>query len=221
MLEKNMQISEELTWHKLSNAHKIYRKEEPRDAIYHVSTKLIKENWDIDREVSNALGVLLLTWNSAFYRYGSLDYERIERAVSNNKRNLNMFRKRDIISCEQTDKEKIESIYADFLDSLISRGKSRNKNAGKVSYSPVSVGKALHLLCPIFFPLWDDKIAKSYGCLWNSSKSSFDYYWKFIMIVKEQICQLYKEPNKPSELNEINPLKLIDEYNYVKFTLSL
>ena len=29
----------------------------------------------------------------------------------------------------------------------------------------MAVGKvALHLLAPAFFPLWDDKIAKGYGC---------------------------------------------------------
>ena len=216
-----MYVSKKLTWDKLIDAHKRFIKEEPRDAMYKVSTKLINENWNNDSEISTALGILLLTWNSAFYRYGSLDYDLIQKAVSKNKRDLNMFRKRNILSCEQTDRDKIKLIYECFLDSLRRQGKPSTKNEGKISYSPVSVVKALHLLCPTFFPLWDDKIAKSYGCSWSSSKSSFDKYWMFMMIIKEQIPQLCKDTDRPSELNGANPLKLIDEYNYVKFTLGV
>jgi hypothetical protein len=71
-----------VTWDKLRKAHEIYLKEEPRDAVYRVSTKLINENWNRNKDISNALGVLLLIWNSAFYRYGSLDYELIENSIS-------------------------------------------------------------------------------------------------------------------------------------------
>ena len=210
-----------VTWDKLRKAHEIYLKEEPRDAVYRVSTKLINENWNRNKDISNALGVLLLIWNSAFYRYGSLDYELIENSISKTKVYLDTFRRRDIISFVQPDKERIESIYGIFLNSLRSIGKLASKNAGKISYSPVSVGKALHLLCPNFFPLWDNKIAKSYDCMWKSSKSSFDNYWKFMMISKEQIRLLYSDNDIPPELKRLNPLKLIDEYNYARFTLGL
>lgn len=48
---------------------------EPRDAMYKVATKLIDGSWGSHEEVADALGVLLLTWNQAFYRYaGSRTY---------------------------------------------------------------------------------------------------------------------------------------------------
>ena len=210
-----------LTWNALGKYHKIYLKEEPRDAIYEISTNMINVNWGKYKEISNALGVLLLIWNSAFYRYGSLDYNLIEESVIKNSQDLNVFRSRNLLSFQEKDRAKVESIYGDFLRSLRSKGRSSAKNAGKISYSPVSVGKAIHLLCLTFFPLWDNKIAKSYDCLWTSSTSSFDNYWKFIGFNKRQIVQLYSDHDKPSELNGLNPLKLIDEYNYTRFTLGL
>jgi hypothetical protein len=45
---------------------------EPRDAMYRVATKLIEFSWGDHEEVADGLGVLLLTWNQAFYRYGKL-----------------------------------------------------------------------------------------------------------------------------------------------------
>ena len=221
MTEKKLNGSLNLTWNALNEYHKIYLKEEPRDAVYRISTNMINVNWSNCREISNALGVLLLIWNAAFYRYGSLDYNLIEESVIKNYTDLNTFRLRNILSCQEKDRPTVESIYSDFLGSLRSKGRSMSKNAGKIAYSPVSVGKALHLLCPTFFPLWDNKIAKSYDCLWRPKTSSFDNYWKFIGINKQQIFQLYKDQDIPSELNGLNPLKLIDEYNYTRFTLGL
>ena len=221
MTEEKINDLQKVTWEALRKYHILYLKEEPRDAIYQVSTRIINDNWGVYREISNAIGVLLLIWNSAFYRYGSLDYDLIEESIIKSKVELNLFRNREILSLGETDRDKTELIYVNFLLSLRSKGRFGTKNAGKISYSPVSVGKALHLLCPTFFPLWDNKIAKSYDCLWRSSTSSFDNYWKFMGINKQQIFRLYKDHNIPSDLNGLNPLKLIDEYNYARFTLGI
>ena len=34
--------------------------------------------------------------------------------------------------------------------------------------SPAATSRALHLLAPNFFPLWDNWIAQAYGCMWNA-----------------------------------------------------
>lgn len=51
-----------------------FEKRERRDAMYRVTTGLIQQSWRDGGKVADALGVLLLTWNQAFYRYGVLDF---------------------------------------------------------------------------------------------------------------------------------------------------
>lgn len=208
-----------ITWDILEESHELYLQEEPRDAIYRVSTRLIENNWIHDYEVSNALGVLLLIWNSAFYRYGTLDYPKIENSITSHKKELSRLRKRHISSLDPSEMAKIEKIYNNFLFALRSGGKTGAKNEGVFSYSPVSAGKALHLLCPNFFPLWDNKIASAYRNHWKSSDTSFYNYWAFMKLSKDQTTSLYELGVKPDSLDKFGDLKLIDEYNYVVFTL--
>ena len=207
-----------LTWELLGEGHKKYLEEEPRDAMYKVSMRLIEQNWEKDEEISEALGVLLLTWNSAFYRYGNLNFDLIQEAISKNKNRLYKLRQRSILTYSEDEMGEIEEIYKQLLVALKNTGKTGNKNEGEETYSPVSVAKALHLLCPSFFPLWDDKIAVGYGCRWYNSILSFDKYWKFIGITASQVNKL--ESERRAERHKIQPgtLKLVDEYNYIHFT---
>jgi len=46
-----------------------FENREKRDAMYKVATFLIKQFWGQASEMADGLGVLLLTWNQAFYRY--------------------------------------------------------------------------------------------------------------------------------------------------------
>lgn len=50
--------------------------------------------------------------------------------------------------------------------------------------SPVAVAKALHLLAPHFFPLWDGRIAKSYKCYYNVDNAAEKYIW-FMKLMKK------------------------------------
>lgn len=207
-----------LTWELLGESHRKYLEEEPRDAMYRVSMRLIEQNWENDAEISEALGVLLLTWNSAFYRYGNLNFDLIQEVISKYKRRLYKLRQRSIRTYREDDRGEIEEIYGAFLIALKNTGKMGNKNEGQVTYSPVSVAKALHLLCPNFFPLWDDKIAIGYGCRWYNSILSFDKYWEFIGITSSQINKLESERKVEDHEDLPSTLKLIDEYNYIHFT---
>ena len=134
-------------------AHKKYLEEEPRDAMYRVSTRLIENYWGKDEEISDALGVLPLTWNSAFYRYGNLNFDLIQDALSKNMKKLDKFRLRSITTCNENEKDEIAELYKQFIISLKNTGKLGSKNEGKETFSPVSAAKTLHLLCPNFFPL--------------------------------------------------------------------
>ena len=207
-----------LTWELLAESHRKYLEEEPRDAMYRVSMRLIEQNWKNDAEISEALGVLLLTWNSAFYRYGTLNFDLIQEAISKYKSRLYKLRQRSIVTYCEDERGEIEEIYGLFLIALKNTGKIGNKNEGQETYSPVSVAKALHLLCPNFFPLWDDKIAIGYGCKWYNSILSFDKYWKFIGITSSQVNKLESERKVEDHEDLPSTVKLIDEYNYIHFT---
>ena len=208
-----------LTWELLDRAHEKFLQLEPRDLMYKVSTRLIEDYWGNDEEVSDGIGVLLLTWNSGFYRFGKLNLDSVQDTLSKNKNTLIRFRPRNITTYHKEEKYEIGNLYGQFLDSLGRTGKLGSKNEGKEPRSPVSVAKALHLLCPKFFPLWDNKIADAYGCKWSSSEKSFDYYWEFLIITSEQVRKLESDRKSAFQYPNLSTLKLIDEYNYVHFTL--
>lgn len=136
-----------------------YEKHEKRDAMYKVANFLISNFWGKPSDMSDALDVLLSTWNQAFYRYGKFDSDKLQECIKNNLQKLESFKKRNISSLSASDEDDIINIFNIFLDVLqIDSGKRKGRK------SPVAVAKALHLLAPKFFPIWDEKIAKKYEC---------------------------------------------------------
>jgi len=106
-------------------------------------------------------------------------------------RSLDAFRARSITSLVRDDRETILSLFSTFESKL----------------GPVGTAKALNLIALSFFPLWDNPISSRYGVL------TCGYgYLVFILISKYQVERLYCLPN------DSLPLKMIDEYNYCKYT---
>jgi hypothetical protein len=187
----------------LINGCNEFRKHEARDSMYRTAAFLVDHFWGKPREMSDALGVLLLTWNQAFYRYGLMDFEVLEKCLIDNWKTIESLHDRNILSYTPADDETIGNLYNQFLEALqICDGKSKGRK------SPVSVAKALHLLAPAFFPLWDDKIAKQYECHYD--------YIPFIRKMKDIAAPLAPEVDVQKEGRTL--LKMIDEYNYSKFT---
>ena len=58
-----------------------FQKYEKRDAMYKVAIFLVCHFWGQPSEMADGLGVLLLTWNQAFYRYGIFDFDRLEECT--------------------------------------------------------------------------------------------------------------------------------------------
>jgi len=56
-----------------------YEKHEKRDVMYKVATFLVSYFWGKPSDMADGLGVLLLTWNQSFYRYGSFDFNKLEK----------------------------------------------------------------------------------------------------------------------------------------------
>jgi hypothetical protein len=187
-----------------------FEKHEKRDAMYKVATFLIGHFWGRPSDMADGLGVLLLTWNQAFYRYGSFDFDKLENTIANNLGKLEEFRKRSITTLSKADEPKIKEIFNEFMESLqIASGKMKGRK------SPVAVAKALHLLAPNFFPLWDNRIAKIYGC--DYSNNPAEKYVQFMKLMKNFVEEV-KDYVDLSDYPNKTLLKLIDEYNYSKYT---
>ena len=187
--------------------YKEFQKREPRDAMYKIAVFIISHFWGNPALMADGLGVLLLTWNQAFYRYGSFDFDKLEQAIDSSLRAVENLRKRELTSLEAQDEARIKSLFGKFLNALrIATGKKKGTK------SPVAVAKALHLLAPGFFPLWDDEIARAYHC--HYSYKPEEKYLSFCYKIKEIAVQI------PPSISMGNKtlLKLIDEYNYAKYT---
>ena len=180
-----------------------FQTHEARDSMYKTATFLVDTFWGKPKEMSDSLGVLLLTWNHAFYRYGLFDFNALEKCIALNQKMLDKYRDRNILNYIQDENEEINFLYSQFLEALqIANGRLAGRR------SPVAVAKGLHLLAPSFFPLWDDKIAKAYKCHYK--------YTSFMHEMKKLAEFLALEVD--TQIMGKTLLKLIDEYNYAKFT---
>lgn len=184
-----------------------YEKHEKRDAMYKVASFFLSHFWGEPSDMADGLGVLLLTWNQAFYRYGIFDFYKLEECITENFKNIENFRNKDILSLSSSDEDNIKDLFKKFLIALqIDSGKMKGRK------SPVAVAKALHLLSPKFFPIWDDKIARAYRCYYNDNPA--ERYFSFCRITKVIAYEVKSYISRSDK----TIIKLIDEYNYSKYT---
>jgi hypothetical protein len=187
--------------------------DEPRDPMYTLATRLLNMDWGDQAQMADDLGVLLLTWNQAFYRYGEFEYRPLERAIRRNLPLLTGWRRRAIATLGPADDPVIRRLFDEFLEAL------RAKHGRRYRRTPVGVAKALHLLCPGFLPLWDFNIAAGFGCRYANDPSAA--YLKFCYLTKEWASRIrsYGDPPKRLKHTRRTLVKLIDEYCYSRWTL--
>jgi hypothetical protein len=204
---KNVRTPDTISPEELKKGSLAFGQRERRDAMYKTATFLVKHFWGKSTEVAEGLGVLLCVWNNAFYRLGPFDYDLLEKCIAKNQAVLDTFRHRNILSHSLNDDTQIRRLFQEFLDALqICEGKCKGRA------SPVGVAKALHLLAPAFFPLWDEKIAKAYDCYYDDDPPG--QYMAFF--TKTQVMAEALAPQL--DVSGKTLLKLIDEYNYAKYT---
>jgi hypothetical protein len=189
------------TWEQLEKARTLFEAYEPRDLFYRAATELVSLALEgkTTLSVAEALAVLLQTWNSQRYRYDHFDAEHfreLEVVVSLHRSTVAAFRLRSIMKFTTGEFQVISDVFTAF----------------ELVLGPVGAAKALHLLAPQFFPLWDRAIAKFYGISLGKAGQNSGGYLQFMTIAVSQIAQL-KGNNECSGL-----LKRIDEFNYCRFT---
>ena len=181
-----------------------YREIEARDLFYRAATDLVRRARDDQASpltLGEAVAVLLFSWNSALYRYtpATVDHvARIESLLTANLPALDRWRPGELhpaaLLGESTE---IAATFTDFETLL----------------GPVGGAKALHLLAPGFFPIWDDKIAAAYGCRLGKAGTNGRRYVRFMSCTAEQCQRLRGELGVPADL-----VKALDEWNYVTIT---
>lgn len=186
----------------ITMAHTIFLEKEVRDLFYRVAMDYVSRAIEGQTELTlaEALSVLLLTWNSAYYRFRGFDeqhLEEIEVVLESNLQTILNYKEREIFTLEETERRQIEELFANFEWVL----------------GPVGAAKALHLLAPRFFPIWDREIAKTYGLRMGKSGTNSKKYFQFMKITRDQCIKL-KDKIEEGQ----NILKLLDEYNYCKYT---
>jgi hypothetical protein len=186
----------------LQAAHSAFGTREPRDIFYRAATDLVAMALDDRASVTTAeaLGVLLQTWNKAYYQYHPADashYDALDEVLGRHSAWLKSVRARTIDSFSEDDEDSVADVFTDFERVL----------------GPVGAAKALHLLAPEFLPLWDRAIATAYGLELARVGANSRRYVDFLKIVKDQ-CEGLGGSNAVGR----NVLKAIDEYNYCRFT---
>jgi len=175
------------------------------DPMYRVAKRLLDNSWDEPSNMSEALGVLLLTWNQPFYgRFGWFKFEELEKCLAKNLMVIKGFKEREIFSFSSADEDVTKALFDEFLEAL------KGVREAKAIRTPVGVTKALHLLAPKFFPMWDNKIAKNYECSFTT-KNAAEKYICFCYLIKELAEKVGSYPGLPTDRTLV---KLIDEYNH-------
>ena len=118
-------------------------------------------------------------------------------------------RKCSILAAERHDRSLVQALFDEALVALeIAEGKAIGRR------SPVAVAKALHLLAPDLFPLWDEKIAQAYGCQYRSAPALA--YRRFMQSQRSVVSARRATLTKLG--GDKSVLKTLDEYNYARFT---
>lgn len=183
-------------------ARNAFERNEPRNLFYRAATELVDLALcrSSSLTVAEALAVLLQTWNRARYRYSKFDadhFSDIDTLLRGYRSKLVGLRRRRIETLKPHEKATMMDMFEAF----------------EVVLGPVGTAKALHLLAPHFFPLWDRKIAKEYRVPLVKAGSNGERYWRFMLISQRQ-CRALRSAGRV----RFNPLKALDEYNYCRYT---
>jgi len=186
----------------IRKARKLFLENEPRDLFYRAAIELVDlaMKGKAALTLTEALAVLLQTWNRAYYQFRPFNashFNRIDKLIGKYGGEVRKFRSRNILGLKLEDRAKIKGLFRAFEKVL----------------GPVGASKTLHLLAPRFFPLLDRSIAQAYGLPLDHIGTNASRYFEFMNIAKEQCRKL--SDKLPSE---DNCLKAIDEFNYCRHT---
>lgn len=183
-----------------------YNKAEPRGFVYDISRDLIKkakmeegDDWvESDKTVKGIL-LLLFCWNYAYPGTKKLKHNEISKLMDESKKDIKKLQEKTITNFDEEDYKIITNLFENFKELLGQTGAS----------------KALSLLNPKLFLMWDTKIRKRLDkeLIPGISKGDPQHYLKYLKSMKYIIEK--NELGKKIK-DERTLAKKIDEYNYLK-----
>ena len=186
----------------VQNARTAYEENEPRDLFYKTATELITLSLAKNKTaltISEAIAVLLQTWNRQYYRFRKFDAQHftdIDNLLTSQKVALFVSRNKNIQNLNQADEISAKQTFTSF----------------EMVLGPVGAAKSLHLLAPDYFPIWDRAIATAYVGGLRKVGTNGDRYWQMMTYASQQAKTLLATGYAGK------PLKAIDEYNYCHFS---
>lgn len=209
---------------------------EPRDIIYLVARKIILENPTSEYGLLAGIEVLLLTWNAVYLqRQPRKVRERLEDDI--------LVSYGDVVDDFEFLKEKkLDSVKLTETETANAINRIFKSFASRKSIERTGTSKAIHLILPELFMMWDDEIRRHYHKLHPSyrirSESIAECYVEFMknsqhiaraLLEKKSIKEMQKayfdkvyaqEPQLPkvfSSATKISLPKMLDECNYMRF----
>jgi hypothetical protein len=206
-----------------------YQRKEPREAVYQVASRIIDQCWakrDYDM-LARATAALLVSWNARVHVGRTTPFDKLPGFIERHYLKLDRLRKLDLH--EESTAFHDLGLYRELLCLL--KVKKKNKTS---LYTPVGAAKALHILAPRYFPLWDRVIARKAGHTISMRADSYQRYGEEArLMVKRLVRAALHASLAPSEdaafvwLREQTCthclsktwVKFADEYNYVRYVL--
>lgn len=157
--------------------------------------------------MADAIWLLLKSWHRQFYRFGPLDLKVLASCIASHTPDLDRLRSRDILDFSSADELTVKASFRAFTVA------TRRVNKSGFQDSTVATAKTLHLFAPAFLPLWDNPIARRYGCLlmWSDDYVSFCWQMKEFAGAIKPLCEA---------VDDLSLLKRLDEFNYSAYTKS-
>jgi hypothetical protein len=177
----------------LIETHEEYKRTVPNSyaiTIQRVTAAFSRQNAD---DLATVVSDWLRDLNRQYYRFRPEEAttlaQRLKPIMRAELTPLLKFRQRSITTLAASDEADVLRLFGVF----------------RAQCGPVGAGKALHVLGPNFFPMWDDAIAGNYGVDKETG------YFRFISILKQEVINL------PQEIVPgVTALKALDEYNYIE-----
>jgi hypothetical protein len=184
--------------------------DEPRYFCYELATELINkaranaENWYLNENTIKGILLLLFTWNFAARETKKLNFKNVGKIIQECELELKELEAYSIEDIDTKIEEKIIKVFGKFKELMGQTGAS----------------KALSLLNPKLFVMWDTKIRKRLNkelIKGINNGETPESYLKFLYGIKD-IIEKYQIKDKLPQ--SVNVAKKIDEYNYVKIIMS-